>query len=489
MTVFDTARSLKILSREAVNAIHEATVRILSHTGMVVKSVHIRSIMADHGCQVRGEVVRIPKSLIQKMISLPVPRMELYTRSGKCITRKKGQGFLSHNFSYVSNILDLETGNQRKCTMNDLVETTRLLDALEEYNAVLPMLVPQEIPQEMAEIRMLEIALGNTDKPLIQGVIGEYDTRCMIDILAAVAGGEAELQAKPLCALLMCPISPLTFPQDVCDAIAVAAKAKIPILACTCPIPGLTSPVTMAGTLTQQNAEIIGFSLIARLINPDVPVIYTARALYPNMSTGLNAHGNINNGLAGACAVELAHFYGMESDVCGLGTSSILTDASCGYEKAMNSLLPVLTDTDWLTGAGSLNNVLTTSYEQIMIDSEILKLLKYAGRDLAFNGDTIAADVIDQVMNGGSFLNHEHTFKYIRSNEVYHYGSGLGNSLTYEEWAATGSKSVRDRARERVKEILNRQKVTYLTDAQSRIINEIVAEAEAKMGERKKRNT
>jgi|GEM_PF-145490 len=490
MTFTSTALNLKVLSQEAIESIHQASVQILSNTGVNVDSERVRALLADHGCRVDGDRVRISVELIEKIISQPMPKMVIHSRTGKYRSTRKGRGFMAQNMGSVSKILDLETGKLRLCTIEDLVKTTRLLDATGELDAVMPLIYPQEIGQEMAQIRMVDFALQNTEKPLIApGVTGGIETRYILQMFAVVAGGAAELRARPLTVIPISPISPLTYSGDVCDAIWEAATAGAPMYALPCPNAGLTGPITMAGSLTQQNAEILGFTIISRLINPAAPVIYAARLMYANMKSGNTTMGIVNLGLAGACAVELAHFYGMESNVYGLGTSAIAADAACGYEKAVNGILPVLTDTDWLSGTSALLDGLTASYEQIVIDNEILKMLRYVSRELVVDSDTIAAEVIADIMNGQNFLGHPHTFNYIRSDEVYDYASGLGNSLGYDEWVTGGSKTTQDVARERVKEILASHEVKPLTDAQSKAIAEIVAEAEVKTKEwkRKKR--
>lgn len=482
----NTALNVKVLTEEAVERIHLASVRVLSETGIKVDSEKMRSLLADHGCRVEGKRVRIPVTVIEKIIAQPMPKAVIHSRTGKYRPTRKERGFMAHNMGAISNIIDLESGKQRPCTIKDVADSTRLLDAMEEIDGIMPLVYPQEISQEMAQIRMVEIGLRNTEKPLFSpGVTGAIEARYILKLYAAVAGGEAELKSRPLTGIPISPISPLTYSQDICDAILEVAAAGAPMFALSCPCSGLTAPVTLAGALTQQNAEILAFRVITGLINPNIPVIYGARLMSADMKKGTANFGNVNLGLAGACAVQLAHRYGMESDVYGLGCNSLTADAACGYEKAINGLLPALSDTDWLSGTSTLLTGLTASLEQIVIDNEILKMLRCVSRELVVDAETIAAEVIADVMDGQNFLDHPHTFKYIRSDEVYDYAAGLGNTLSYDEWVKAGSRTTREIARERAREILAVHEVAPLTEAQDLAIAEIIAEAEVKTKEAK----
>lgn len=477
------ARALTILSNETVEKIHQATLRILEDIGVTVSSTRVRDLLAGHGCTVTGDRVQFPARVVETILGLSAPEIALHSRTGKYPPARFNGRFMAHNMGACSTITDLETGGQRKCTMQDLADTSRLLSAMDNVTGITPLVYPQDIPQETAQIRMLHVLLQNTEKPLVgPGVTGGIEVKYMKEMMRVLAGSDQNLREKPLWLVGISPISPLQFSEDVCDAIWEAASGGLVMSVLSCPLAGLTSPITFAGCLTQQNVEVLVFLTIARLIDPQAKVMYSARLMFPNMKLGMTAQGIPNFGLAGACAVQLAHRYGLPSNVYGLGSSALVSDAACGYEKAINGILPVLAGTEWLSGVGSLLNGLSTSYEQVVIDNEILGFLYYASRELDVSDQTLAVEVINDVMNGANFLDHPHSFQYIRSAEVFDFASGLGNTRSYEEWVGRGMKTVQDEARDRVRQALATCEVEPLTAEQDRALAEIVSRVELEKG-------
>jgi trimethylamine:corrinoid methyltransferase-like protein len=88
--------------------------------------------------------------------------------------------------------------------------------------------------------------------------------------------------------------------------------------------------------------------------------------------TGNTVGGAPESGIVGACAVQLADYYGLNSNVYGAGTNAVVADPQLGLEKAMNIIIPALVGSNWLSGAGAVADAASVSYEQLVIDNEYL---------------------------------------------------------------------------------------------------------------------
>lgn len=152
-----------------------------------------------------------------------------------------------------------------------------------------------------------------------------------------------------------------------------------------------------------------------------------------------------------------------------------MIDAQSGHEKTMTAMLPALTGSNIIYGMGMLEMGITMSYEQLLIDQEIVKMIRRILQGIAVNKDTIALDVIKQVGPAGNYLAQKHTRKYMRSELST---TNLINRKMRETWEREGAKDMMERAREQAIEILENYKPTPLPEAVAKRIHEIVEEGE-----------
>ena len=76
----------------------------------------------------------------------------------------------------------------------------------------------------------------------------------------------------------------------------------------------------------------------------------------------------------------------------------------------MTAILPALTGSNVIYGMGMLEMGMTMSYEQLLIDQEIVKMIRRVLQGIAVNKETIALDVIKKVGPAGNY-SERHTLK------------------------------------------------------------------------------
>ena len=141
----------------------------------------------------------------------------------------------------------------------------------------------------------------------------------------------------------------------------------------------------------------------------------------------------------------------------------------------MTAMLPALTGSNVIYGMGMLEMGMTTSYEQLLIDQEIVRMIRRILQGIAVNKDTIALDVIQKVGPAGNYLGERHTLKYMRSELST---TNLINRKMRDNWENAGSKDMAQRAREQAIEILENYKATPLPQDVAKKIRSIVEEGE-----------
>ncbi|MDW7740532.1 MAG: trimethylamine methyltransferase family protein [Bacillota bacterium] len=466
------------LTAADLSLIHELTLKILHETGVVIEGKEAREILLEAGCLEKNGRLLFLSNTVEECLAKPIPVTIYGTDEKVVLPLTEAPRTYAHNFGSVSFLLDHETDAIREATVADLEAFIRLSDSLPHLDMVVPSLRPTDLPEEIASLAMTAYALQNTSKPVDIGTASDsWEVRYLIRLAAAVRGGIEKLLEKPMGTISISPLSPLNFPADITDAIIVGARSGLPLTMLPCPTRGLTAPLTLAGGLVQQNAEQLAFLTLARLVNWDTPLVYTCRLAAANMRTGFVGGKDPDLGFSGACVAQIARYYGLPSGVYGLDTGSALPDIQSGYERAINCLPPVMARATFVSGMGLLNGGLLASAEQLVIDDEILGMITHRKKGIEVSRDSIGAEVIESVMNGGNFLAQEHTRDYLRRGELYM--GKLGNDAPFEEWKVSGSKTVRDGAKLRLNKILSEHPGRILDKVICNKLESILEEARA----------
>jgi trimethylamine--corrinoid protein Co-methyltransferase len=361
-----------------------------------------------------------------------------------------------HNVGGCVRIYDARQGVVRDATEHDLEELTVLIDGLENIHVCRPVVYPKEFPTQLRDVFTAATMLQHTGKAYGVSAYAVKNLDYVVELAGTVAGSLGKLVAKPFIWGSVCPDSPLSYTESTADILIRWAEIGLPVAIAPCPIGGGTSPVTLAGTLVQQNAEFLAGLVLVQIVRPGIDVKYTTRPIPMDMRTGTAAFGAVEMGMMASAIVQLARRYRVCSDVYGLGTSARQLDEQAGYEKAVNGLLVALTGADLVAAAGLLEDALTSSAEQLVIDNEILGMIFRAVRGIEMTPEALAVEVIERVGPGGNYLTDEHTRAHMRRE---YYQAKLGYRAGSASWEAGGYKTIVDAARERARTILaNRER-------------------------------
>jgi len=248
------------------------------------------------------------------------------------------------------------------------------------------------------------------------------------------------------------------------------AKLGIPVYIEVDSQPGATAPITLAGTLVEQNTNILCGVTLAQLINPGLPCIYAIASGIMDMSTANYSGGAPETTLLHAATAQVAHYYNLPFQG-GTGIDATIPDAQAGYERALQVLGCSLAGTNFVhLSIGMMEQMLLASYEQCIIDNEILGAAFKIVKGIEVNKDTLAVDVIKEVGPGGNFLTCEHTLKYLRKIRWF---PKITNREKWGVWQAKGAKDMRQRAGEKVRCILKEHHPQYLSAKQIEEIEKI----------------
>lgn len=448
--------NLRLLTKRDLHKIHEATIDILENVGVVIYEREALALLKDAGADVDCEsgIVKIPGYLIEEAIKKSPSSVTLCGRNSKNDIILEGRKVYTAGGADGIYVIDPENNKLRLATLKDLQDLTRLQDALDNIHAIMGIVNPSDVsPIGVDRLRCCEL-IKNTEKHILRDAQGKDGVKDQIEIAALVVGSKEELRKRPIISFVDCTTSPLKHEKINTEVLIEAVKNGIPVIIESDVVAGATAPVTIAGALIVQNAEVLSGILIAQLINPGTPVIYGNMSSIMDMKTANVALGSPELGIIQVITAQLCQqYYKIPFMGCGGISDSKSVDAQASLEKTLTLMQAALAGTNLIHEmAGMLDSLFTVSYEQVVIDNEIMGAVYRVLKGIKVNDETLAANVIADVGPLGShFLTKDHTRKFLRQE---HWIPRILVRERRESWERRSSKSMQEMAREKVKMLL-----------------------------------
>ncbi len=477
------SKPLRLLDNDEMQRIHEIAIQVLSKIGVVYEANWALDILNKAGCEVNYEkqIVKIPENLVEEAINKSQRIVRLCGRNPKYDIKLEGTKVYFAGGANAVRVVEYKSGSfiSRPATVDDLIKLTIITDALENIHCYLAPVYPQDVIQKGVDRVKCEIALNYTEKHFYHDAEGYEGAIDQIKMASIVVGGEDNLRKRPIISLAPCITSPLSWSESALGMLKACVEKGIPAIISSEPISGATAPVTIAGSLAQQCAEVLSGLVLAHLMKPGTPTLVCTLPSIMDMRTASIVLGSIETGIMCAAAAQIfREFYGIPYVGTGAISDSKIPDQQAGYEKALTALYGILGGVNLMhLASGMLEFILGISYEQVIIDNEILGMVLHGIKKIEINDDTLAFDIIQKVGPRGQFLGQKHTMQYMRKQL---YIPMISDKQSRELWSKKGAKDILTRAKEKVEEILKTHKIEPLDEDIKRMLRNIREEAQRK---------
>ncbi len=311
--------SLSCFSNDDMYTIHLATLEILQQTGVRVESDEAMDVFEESGASVKREkkLVKIPPCLVEDAIHTAPSSILLAGRNPSHDISIKSRKTHFTNFGEALMVIDPEKGEYRDSTKQDVADITLVCDALSEVDIVWRPCDAKDTPPEVSSAHEMEAIFANTSKHIVHGPGSGELMKKDIQMGALVAGGVEKLKERPIFSSVVCPSSPLTLGKNCCDVIMESAISGVPCIVLSMTLAGATSPVTLAGTLIDHNAEVLSGIVLSQLTSRGAPVIYGSSTTIFDLKTATTPVGAPELGMISAGVVKLADYYLLPTVVAG----------------------------------------------------------------------------------------------------------------------------------------------------------------------------
>ncbi len=436
----------EILSQEEIEKIHQTSMRVLSDVGVEFPAEEALAVFQRHGVKTDGARAYLTEEQIWQGLETAPAQFTLHARNpGRSVSIGAGEPIVFAPGYGAPFLIDAE-GVKRTPTVDDYHALVKLAHALPNQDVSGHLLAePGDVPPETAPLHMLYAHILHSDKPFLGSVDSELAVRHTMEMARILFSDGMDDRAVTMG--VVSSLTPLGYSREMAGAIVEYAQQGQALLIANLAMAGSTAPITLAGLLATQNAELLAGILLAQLVRPGTPVIYGTTSTNIDMRNGSLAIGSPELAQITAAHMQLTRFYGLPSRGSGALTDANYPNAQAGLESMMGMLTVINSGADFvLHAAGILSSYLAFSREKFVLDDEICGRVRRFHRPLVVDEETLAYDEIVRVGPGGNFLMEDQTLERCRTEfwePVVSERTGL------DEWEQAGRPDVVARATER----------------------------------------
>ena len=468
----------KILSKDDEKLIHDESLRILEQAGIQLESEKLLNMLKDKGCDVSidDHTVKFPGDIVENALKTAPKKFILGSYDSE------NDMYLGEGNSYVSTdgqacfMYDHKKKERRETFMKDLTDAAHMADQLDYIKLFWPIVSAGDAPEELRTVQEFIESLKVCGKHFQSDCFSEEQAKLYLKVLDELLGSREKVIERKIFSVVCCPVSPLIFEKDMTEGCCTLAEADVPVVVLPMPISGTTAPMSLLGTVIQNNVEVLAGITIFQLNKPGAPVIYGSAPGILDMATTLFCLGSPEGSLQNAASGEMAKYYGLPSLLSCTCTDSKLPDLQSGREKAMTLLPVAMEKPDIICGVGLCDTSNFYYPELLVIDEDTIGYaLRIADGIRGGKENTLTDDVI-KVGPSGNFLSQKSTRNYLRNGEHYHPTNTIRES--YESWdSSSPDGDLSSLARKKVDEMLDAPEKSNLPADLVERLDAILAEA------------
>jgi trimethylamine---corrinoid protein Co-methyltransferase len=469
----------ELLPAEAVELIHEESLKILEEVGCEFRDDRAPAQWKARGAKVEGTRVYIDRGLLMELISSAPSEFTLHARNPERTVKVGGKNTIFVPMYGAPYVRDLD--NVRRygslADLNNFHKLAQMTPTLHSASSIL--CEPMEIPVPKRHLHIIESAMTHSDKPFMGIVTSKERAEDVMKMAGIVFGDDFVKDNTVVVSITNCN-SPLVWDQTMLDAMRVYAAHNQPIIAAPFALCGASTSASALGSVAQVNAEALAGVAYTQMVRKGAPVIYGQFMVTVDMKTGAPMGGTPEAAQMMYVMGQLARKYKLPWRTSGFHVASKLNDAQAGYESNMLMHAAILSGANYVWHVGGwLEAGLVCGYSKFVTDAEqLVGWYKYAG-GLPFDDFKDAMAAIREVGPAGHFLGTQHTLE--RFEKAFFMPTLMDNN-SFEQWSAEGSKDHDTRGREKARSMLSSYEKPAMDEGIAQGLREFVERRERELG-------
>lgn len=429
----------KILSDDELEAVHNASVHILEQVGIAFRGVpEALNLWKKAGASVDGETVKIPRELIEKLMAYAPEEFIQHARNPSRSVRFGRDSMVFAPVFASPYVRDLDN-HRRSATLADMSSLIKLthMSASLNYGGA-QICEPMDVSAPKRHLEMVRCHLTLSEKPFMGDARAPWRAEDSLQ-MCEIVFGKSFVQENVVLLGLVTASSPMLWDESMLETLKYYALTGQALLITPFIMQGANTPVTIAGALAQANAEALAGMAYAQLVRPSTPVIYGCSLATVSMKSGAPLYGTSEVARLTFAMGQLARRYKVPYRIGGGRNGAMESDTNAGAQNAMTMLPALMSHANFiLHAAGWLENSMSVSFAQFVLDLDQLLLLQELAKGIPIDGESLAIEAIAEARPGGDYFANPHTVKHYRSAFIEPMLSAWGS---YEAYADAGSPS------------------------------------------------
>jgi trimethylamine--corrinoid protein Co-methyltransferase len=293
--------------------------------------------------------------------------------------------------------LDLDSGDYRASTLQDLYDFARLQDQLTNVSWFTRCCVATDlVGEEALDLNTAYALLAGTSKPVATSFTLAEHVAPIVKMMDMAEGREGAFSERPWLAAHISPmISPLRFGADAVEVCFECVAHNITVSCITAAQSGATAPATPAGFLAQSLAETLAALAMVHVMKPGHPMIFSNWPFVIDLRSGAFSGGGGEIALMNAASAQLSNWLGLVSGVASSMTDSKAIDAQYGAEKGVTALAAALSGANMIyESAGMTAALLGASFQGFVLDNDMLGNIYRMLRGVEVTEENLGFEVI-----------------------------------------------------------------------------------------------
>jgi len=470
----------RVLSDRQAEKIYQAALECLDRTGVHVLNAEARELLVAAGARVDGVQVRIPPHIIQDAVAANPRSFTLWGRDGEHRMQIVPNRVYFGPGPTCTNFLDPKTGELRKSRRGDPGMVALVCDALGNLDFVMGLGLIDDVRHRLAPVYEFAEMVANTSKPVLAWAYSVDNVSDIYRIALTVAGSAEALRERPFFALFTCSQPPLIHTDEELENVFWAVERGVPVIYLGGGCAGATAPVTGAGTLAICTAATLSGLAIIQLKKRGAAVCIGSVPHAIDLRTGRPAYGGPEMSLYSAAMSDVARYLGLPfMGTAGASESKVL-DLQAAIESTVQVVLASLSGTTLVHDVGFLDCANIGCLEMLLMNDEIIAMARRIMRGIKVSDGTLMLDLIDRIGPDGEFMSSKETARQCRS-QIWQ--PMLMDREQCVNWQASGSQTMADRIKARLREILATHRPPPLPEGAAEKIEEILRAAESRVAE------
>jgi trimethylamine--corrinoid protein Co-methyltransferase len=464
-----------ILKRDDKQKIHESALDVMEHIGIKIHSSVARHELKRAGAVVdsKSGVVKFPKEVVDSLIKSVPHKMTLAGREKEFDLPVDG----THHYYTTDGcgiaVWDEKTKTRRPSVLEDIRKTAVIADWLPYLSIYEPMVVAHDVPAHVHVILGMKEAIENTTKHILsESTTNADEAKAQVKMAAEIVGSAEGLRKRHYISAMVCTISPLTLDGPATDAAMIWAHNHVPVHITGMGQMGLTGPATLAGDLVQNHAETLALACAMQAHERGAPLLYGSVLSNMDPRTGAVNFGSPETIILAASTAEMGRFMDWPVSCGGVGPGAVVPGPQASIENAIAATMCAMVGSEIMNGIGLLDDSTVLSYEELLIDNDLVGLVINSAKEIEVNKETLAIEIIEKVGIGGTYLTEMHTLKHARG----FYAPTIWSKDSFSAWVARGKKSTLEVAKEKAEWVLKEHKPKKLDQDKAKALNKIVNE-------------